>query len=142
MTHGEQDLREIALIGQETRRGAAYEVIRAIPKNPNRPSRLHEHHKGFKNFYFSIYRGAWGEPAPTLTASGNGLGGRAGLLHPEEDRTLTVRELKRVCALPNDFVLTGTFNQKVERVGRMVPPALTASIARNLNEKVLRHCSV
>jgi DNA (cytosine-5)-methyltransferase 1 len=78
MKHDEQDLREIALIRQEIRKGAAYEVIRAIPKNPPRPSRLHEHHKGFKNFYFSIYRGAWGEPAPTLTASGNGLGAGQG----------------------------------------------------------------
>ena len=134
----EQDLREIALIRQEIRKSATYEIIRAIPKNPSHPARLKDSHKGFKNFYFSIYRGSWGVPAPTITASGNGLGGRAGLLHPDEDRTLTIRELKRVSALPDDFTLTGTFNQKAERMGRMVPPPLTAAIARNLYDKVLR----
>ena len=93
--YDEQDLREIAQIRQEIRKGAAYEVIRAIPKNPPRLSRLHEHHKGFKNFYFSIYRGAWGEPAPTLTASGNGPGGRAGLLHPDEDAKWSTNDSRK-----------------------------------------------
>jgi DNA (cytosine-5)-methyltransferase 1 len=134
----ERDKQEIALIRQSIRKTASYEIIRAIPKNPARPSRLHEHYKGFKNFYFNTYRCAWGEPAPTITQSGNQLGGRGGICHPEEDRTYTIRELKRLSALPDDFKLTGTFNQQAERIGRMVPPLMTTAIAESLFENVLR----
>ena len=134
----ERDKQEIALIRQSIRKTASYEIIRAIPKNPARPSRLHEHYKGFKNFYFNTYRCAWGEPAPTITQSGNQLGGRGGICHPEEDRTYTIRELKRLSALPDDFKLTGTFNQQAERIGRMVPPLMTTAIAESLFENVLK----
>jgi DNA (cytosine-5)-methyltransferase 1 len=133
----ETDRKEIALIRQEIRKTASYEIIKAIPKNPARPSRLHEHYKGFKNFYFNTYRCAWGEPAPTITQSGNQLGGRGGILHPEEDRTFTIRELKRLSSLPDDFKVSGTFNQKSERIGRMVPPLMTTAIAKSLYEKIL-----
>jgi DNA-cytosine methyltransferase len=136
----EQDHREISLIRQEIRRTSSYEIIRAIPKNPPRPSRLHEHHKGFKNFYFNTYRCAWGEPAPTITQSGNQLGGRGGICHPEEDRTFTIRELKRLSSLPDDFKLTGNFNQRAERIGRAVPPRVTEAIGRTLYEQVLARC--
>ena len=130
--------REISLIRQEIRRTSSYEIIRAIPKNPPRPSRLHEHHKGFKNFYFNTYRCAWGEPVPTVTQLGNQLGGRGAICHPDEDRTFTIRELKRLSSLPDDFKLTGTFNQRAERIGRMVPPRVTEAVASNLYDKVLK----
>ena len=137
----EQDRREIALIKENIRKSATYEIIRAIPKNPARPSRLHEHYKGFKNYYFNVYRCAWGEPAPTITQMGNQLGGRGGICHPVEDRTFTIRELKRLSSLPDDFKLTGTFNQKAERIGRMVPPLMTTALAKSLYENVLSKCS-
>jgi DNA (cytosine-5)-methyltransferase 1 len=119
----EQDHREISLIRQEIRRTSSYEIIRAIPKNPPRP-----------------YRCAWGEPAPTITQSGNQLGGRGGICHPEEDRTFTIRELKRLSSLPDDFKLTGNFNQRSERIGRMNPPRMVEAVAKSLYEKVLARC--
>ena len=136
----EQDHREISLIRQEIRRTSSYEIIRTIPKNPPRPSRLHEHHKGFKHFYFNTYRTAWGEPAPTITQSGNQLGGRGGICHPEEDRTFNILELKTLSSLPDDFKLTGNFNQRAERIGRMVPPRVTEEVAKTLYEQVLARC--
>ena len=105
-----------------------------------KPSRLHGHHKGLKNFYFNTYRCAWGEPAPTITQSGDQLGGRGGICHPDEDRTFTIRELKRLCSLPDDFRLTGTFNQRAERIGRMNPPKMVEAVAKSLHERVLARC--
>ena len=113
-------------------------TLYGVKFNPARPSRLHEHYKGFKNFYFNTYKCAWGEPAPTITQSGNQLGGRGGICHPEEDRTYTIRELKRLSALPDDFKLTGTFNQQAERIGRMVPPLMTTAIAESVYENIIR----
>ena len=38
---------------------------------------------------------------------------------------------------PDDFKLTGKWNQKAERCGRMVPPLMMQKIAESVYEKVL-----
>lgn len=63
--------------------------------------------------------------------------GRGGIFHPSEDRVFEIAELKRLMALPDDFRLTGAFNQKAERIGRMVPPLMTAALADNATKAVL-----
>ncbi len=134
----EVDKRERNLIISEIRKGTQYEVIRGIRKDPEHPARLLDTHIKFKNLYFNTYRCAWNAPAPTITQLGNQLGGRGGIFHPTEDRTFTIKELLRLTALPDDFKLTGTFNQRAERIGRCVPPLMTAALAASLYEKVLK----
>jgi DNA (cytosine-5)-methyltransferase 1 len=63
--------------------------------------------------------------------------GRGGIHHPDENRVFTVMELKRLMGLPDDFTLTGTFNQKAERCGRMVTPPTYKYLGKSLYEKVL-----
>ena len=41
-------------------------------------------------------------------------------------------------SLPDDFKLTGKWNQKAERIGRMVPPLMMKAIATSVYEKVLK----
>jgi DNA (cytosine-5)-methyltransferase 1 len=48
--------------------------------------------------------------------------------------------LKRLSSLPDDFKLTGNFNQRSERIGRAVPPRLTEAVAKSLYEQVLARC--
>jgi hypothetical protein len=43
-----------------------------------------------------------------------------------------------VSGLREDFMLTRTFQQKAERIGRMVPPLMTKAIAEAVYEKVLK----
>jgi len=52
-------------------------------------------------------------------------------------RALTIPELKRLCSVPDDFVLTGTYAQQWERLGRAVPPAMMRAIATTIRERVL-----
>lgn len=132
----EQDEREIKLIRQHIRKSSTYEIIRLLRHNPPKWWRLQDHDKGFKNYYFNLKRCAWHLPSPTIAQSSNQLGARGGILHPEEDRTYTVNEMKRLFALPDDFKLTGNFNQRQERVGRMVCPPVTKAIGERLYEKV------
>jgi site-specific DNA-cytosine methylase len=73
-----------------------------------------------------------------MVVSGQRPDGLTGAVHPEKDRKFTLPELKRLTALPDDFVLTGTLSQAAERVCRMVPPLLTKAIAESLYEKVLQ----
>ena len=62
----------------------------------------------------------------------------AGAFHWNEPRKLTLGELKRIQSLPDDFHLTGKWNQRVERIGRMVPPLLLKAIADSVYEKVIK----
>ena len=58
--------------------------------------------------------------------------------HWNESRKLTLGELKRIQSLPDDFKLTGRWNQRSERIGRMVPPLLLKAIAESVYEKVIK----
>jgi DNA (cytosine-5)-methyltransferase 1 len=76
-----------------------------------------------KGHHFNLKRVSQYAPAPTITAMGS-ADTTAGAFHWKEPRKLTLGELKRIMTLPDDFVLTGKWNQKAERCGRMVPPLL------------------
>ena len=39
--------------------------------------------------------------------------------------------------LPDDYSLSGTYNQKAKAIGNMVPPILMAALAKSLYEKVI-----
>jgi DNA (cytosine-5)-methyltransferase 1 len=81
--------------------------------------------------YYSLVRTDPERPSPTVTQRG-GDGGDATITHPTERRKFTIAELKRICAFPDDFVLTGTYAQQWERLGRAVPPLMMAAIAEQV----------
>jgi DNA (cytosine-5)-methyltransferase 1 len=60
------------------------------------------------------------------------------VLHYAKHRKLTVMELKRVMGLPDDYQLTGSFDQQAERIGRMVAPKMMCALASNIYENVLK----
>ena len=112
-------------------------LIRLLPKNPDKPSRLGHVFPGYAKHY-TLTRCAWDKPAPTMVVSGQRPDGLTGAIRPDRDRKFTLPELKRLTGLPDDFVLTGTLSQASERVCRMVPPLLTKAIAESVYEKILQ----
>lgn len=70
-------------------------------------------------------------PANTITQ------GTQQLYHWTEPRTLTLGELRRIGGFPDDFILTGTFSQQWERIGRAVPPLMMAEVAKTIEQKIL-----
>jgi DNA (cytosine-5)-methyltransferase 1 len=78
--------------------------------------------------YFQLVRAPLGGPSPTVTAYG-GSNHEASVAHPIERRKFTIAELRRICGFPDDFVLTGTYAQQWERLGRSVPPPMMAALA-------------
>jgi len=86
--------------------------------------------------YFNLVRPHPDEPCPTICAA-HGHPGVASVTHPTEKRKLTIAELKRICAFPDDFVLTGTYSQQWERLGRAVPPVMMFHVAQNLRDEIL-----
>ena len=134
-------LREVEINAEEremlltsTVRSTQYDFIKRIPKNPERVLRIKDVEPEWKTD-FSIERFSCDRPARTITQMGVQLS-RPNYYHPDEDRPFGVQELKKIMGLPDDFVLTGTFDQQCERLGRMVPPLMTKMGAERINERV------
>lgn len=87
--------------------------------------------------YFSLVRADAGEPCPTVTAAGGQNSGIACVVHPTEKRKFSIAELKRICAFPDDFELSGSYAQQWERLGRAVPPVMMKAIAEAVRDQVL-----
>ncbi len=52
-------------------------------------------------------------------------------------RKFTIAELKRICAFPDDFILTGSYSQQWERLGNSVPPVMMYHIAAAIRDRIL-----
>ena len=106
-----------------------------MPKDPDKVLTGMDYHE--KGHHFNLKRSSLRKPCPTITAMGN-LAGVAGTCHPLEDRKFTIKELKRIMTLPEDFKLTGKHKQQSERIGRMVPPLMMKALAESIYNKVLK----
>lgn len=91
-------------------------------------------------------RGAFGNggpitniPAPTVLA--DSVGTHWINQTQTEKRKFTIAELRRICAFPDDFILTGTYAQQWERLGRAVPPVMMSHIAATLRDAILAKVS-
>jgi DNA (cytosine-5)-methyltransferase 1 len=87
--------------------------------------------------YFSLQRCSETEPSPCGQASHGNLS-TAVITHPTEKRKFTIAELRRICAFPDDFILTGTYAQQWERLGRSVPPVMMSAVAATIRDEILR----
>lgn len=93
--------------------------------------------------YRSLIRPALEKPCNTITCPPNGTfsptapSGSASVTHPTEKRKFSIAELKRICAFPDDFILTGTYAQQWERMGRAVPPVMMYHIAATVRDQIL-----
>lgn len=83
--------------------------------------------------YFNLVRPDPGRPCPTVTQT-SGQPGAAGVTHPTQPRKFTVAELKVLFGFPRDFVLTGSYAQRAERLGRSVPPPMMRAVAVGLRK--------
>jgi DNA (cytosine-5)-methyltransferase 1 len=53
-----------------------------------------------------------------------------------ERRRFTIPEVKRICAFPDDYVLTGSYSQQWERLGNSVPPLMMRAIAETIRDEI------
>lgn len=82
-----------------------------------------------KNRHSSTYRRlAWNEPSPTIVNWR-----KPPLIHPKEDRTLTVAEAKALQGLPGFFRVMGSLSEMQQQIGNCVPVA----IGRYVKEAIL-----
>lgn len=89
--------------------------------------------------YFLLRRADPNTPSQTIVASG-GHRSSPSMSHPTERRKFSISELRRICAFPDDFILTGTYVQQWERLGRAVPPVMMMHIAKTVRSEILDRC--
>ena len=86
--------------------------------------------------YFNLVRVNPYKPSPCICAS-HGQPGSASPVHPYKKRKFAIAELKRLCSFPEDFILTGNYRRKYERLGRAVPPVMMSHVARCVRDTIL-----
>ena len=114
--------------------------IELLPFNPTKhtkPSDPEFRSKNPKGSCFNMIRPAINLPSPTLTQAGQQKG-VSGVFHYAKNRKLTIKELKILMSIPDDYVLTGKFDQQAERLGRMVAPKMMAALSSHVYENILK----
>lgn len=91
---------------------------------------------GSSERFFSLKRNHPDRPSQTITAEGGNVT-KASVTHYAEARKLTLQELRAIGGFPPDFTLTGTYEQRWERIGRAVPPVMMSHIAAAVRDQVL-----
>ena len=131
----EIDQEETKMLRERWQNTAYYKATTSLmPDDPKKV--LSGDNYGKKGKHFNVKRASRFAPASTTTAMGSGAT-NAGMIHWNEQRKMTIKELKRITSLPDDFKLTGTFNQQAERCGRMVPCLMMKAIGDSIYNEVL-----
>lgn len=53
-------------------------------------------------------------------------------IHPEQHRTISIREAARIQSFPDWFVFEGSYSDQYDQVGNAVPPLLARAVAKEL----------
>lgn len=86
--------------------------------------------------YYSLIRLRWDEPSRTILQA-DAKQTSSQVVHPTEHRRLTIPEIKAVSTFPQDFILTGSYKQQWERIGRAVPPFMMKAVAEHVKYFIL-----
>ena len=92
---------------------------------------LPEHLKTKGGYSGAYGRLTWDMVAPTITRwvfhPGSGRWG-----HPEDIRTLTIREAARIQSFPDDYEFLGSYNDQAGQIGNAVPPLLANVVVNSM----------
>jgi len=83
-----------------------------------------------KKFGDKLKRLIWDQPSWTVVAHIHKDGYM--YIHPEQDRTICVREAARLQSFPDDFVFKTSRTNQFKHVGNAVPPLMSQVLAHHL----------
>lgn len=119
------NFKDVTLPGDDTKHRMSF-----VPQGGNWESIPEQYRTPSRNRHSCTYRRlAWDEASPTIVNWR-----KPPLIHPTEDRTLTVAEAKALQGLPGNFRVCGGLGQMQQQVGNSVPVALGEYIKTSLLE--------
>ena len=83
--------------------------------------------KGYENRFGRLY---WNGTFNTILTEANPYWGR--VIHPEQDRVVSVRESARAQGIPDKIHFSGSISEKYRQVGNAVPPPLAEAIGKEI----------
>ena len=87
-----------------------------------------------KNMHSNIYRRlGWREASCTITHVRKTV-----LIHPLQDRLLSIREAARLQSFPDWFRFSGSVSQQYQQIADAVPPFLAQAIAKHLAMQLIK----
>lgn len=86
-----------------------------------------------KGSFFNASKWPIGRPAPTVTK----MVPVGGILHPFENRHISINEVKKICSFPEDWKLGDDFKDAYARLGNAVMPKMMQAIAETIKTKLL-----
>jgi len=90
--------------------------------------------KTLQNMHSNIYRRLkWNDVSYTITHVR-----KAVLIHPLQDRLLSIREAARLQSFPDWFRFSGSLNQQYQQIADAVPPLLAKAVALHIKELLCR----
>ena len=141
---------------ESMKKSAKYKWLKRLPKNPDKVvsvgddvvkpwyQKVIAHRKKWgksvpeaKSSFYQSRRVPWHQASHTLSEQGLQTS-LAVHLHAAEDRVYTTKESKRIMTLPEDYILTGTLNERLARIGLMVAPLMMKYVAEAILERVLK----
>lgn len=103
---------------------------RDLPFNMLTPGMQRAHRKDHTRRY---RRMSWdGVPRAVITRFRDPKSGE--YIHPEQDRTISIREAARLQSFPDWFCFQGSHTSQYEQVGNAVPPLLASAIASEIHD--------
>ncbi|KPM08488.1 DNA (cytosine-5)-methyltransferase-like protein 1 [Sarcoptes scabiei] len=67
---------------------------------------------------------------PTIVSNPDPISSQGKVIHPEQNRIISIREMARSQGFPDHFVLYGSETEKFSQIGNAVPPILSFHLAR------------
>lgn len=96
------------------------------------PNFLMRNYKNKKNCHSGIYkRLKWSEPSIVISNFRKNM-----LIHPEQDRGLSVREAARIQSFPDWYIFYGRLGSQQQQVADAVPPRLAYILATSIKEEI------
>ncbi|XP_065218148.1 DNA (cytosine-5)-methyltransferase PliMCI-like isoform X2 [Planococcus citri] len=91
-------------------------------------------HTGNRNHHWSGLYGRieWDGHFKTVITNLDPLAKQGRVLHPEQDRIVSVREVARSQGFPDKFRFFGTTQDRYRQIGNAVPPPLAAALGREI----------
>ena len=111
----------------------AFSLLREGQAYRDLPARLQRYRADiFDDKYFRL---SWDGLSRTITAhlAKDGYW----YIHPEQNRTLSVREAARIQTFPDDFRFVGSMTSRFRQIGNAVPPLLAEAVGRSLRNAVV-----